>query len=488
MGCYVLPAQSIAASSMDINKIFNVQQLKSDLARLKDSLQIVHPALYRYTSKKTFDSLFQAADKQVNMPMKLHEFYGIIAPLMARVGDIHTSIELPDEYHSYVAANSQLFPFDVRIINKEVFVVSNNSTDSSIRVGCRIIRINDEPIARVLGKMGSYFSSEGTNETFKLKRVEQRFAFHYHFVYGDQQQFKITYAGQWASKLQTKTIAAQPFAVIRVNRTRNQLSFPRLKPLFAQPPYLTLAVKPEEQTAILTIKWFQNDVLASAGEAFKPFIDSAFASIRKANIRRLVIDIRNNGGGESENASYVYAHLTDRPFRFLYAMETNQKTYEVDTQKGISYTFNKATGKYRTVSGAAGKPSFFGLNSQQPQPNAFMGDLYVLVDGLTVSAAPQLAALVKLHKRGRIVGEEAPGALHGGSGRGYAYFYLPHTGLLAMIAQYRLYLTDPAQRHTDKCIEPDHKTSVSSSDILNGRDKDMEWVLQQAIGLPPYHL
>jgi len=307
MGCYVLPAQDTAAPSIDINKTFTVQQLKADLALLKDSLQILHPALYRYTSKRSFDSLFQVAGRQLAKPMQLHEFYGIVAPLMARVGDIHTTIELPDEYHSYVAANSQLFPFDVRIINKEVFVVSNNSADSSIAVGSRIIRINDEPIARVLGKMKSYFSSEGTNETFKIKRVEQRFAFHYYFVYGHRQQFKITWAGQWTTKQQTKTIEAQPFAVIRANRAKNQLLLPRLKPLFAQPPYLTLNIKPEEQVAILTIKWFQNDVLAGAGETFKLFIDSAFASIRKANSKRLVIDIRNNGGGESENASYLYA-------------------------------------------------------------------------------------------------------------------------------------------------------------------------------------
>lgn len=479
MGCHVLRAQDIAAPSIDINKTFTVQQLKDDLALLKDSLQVVHPALYRYTSKKSFDSLFRAAGNRINKPMKLHEFYGIVAPLVARVADIHATIELPDEYHSYVAATSQLFPFDVRIINREVFVVSDNSADSSISVGSRIVSINDEPIARVLRKMKSYFSSEGANETFKLKRVEQRFAFHYHFVYGDRQQFKITYRGQWASKQQTRTIAAQPFAAIRTKRGRNQLLFPLVKPLFAQPPYLTLAIRPDEQTALLTIKWFQNDVLASVGEVFKPFIDSAFASIRKANIRRLVIDIRNNGGGESENASYVYAHLTDKPFRFLYAMETNQKTYEADAQKGIPYTLVKATGKYRTVSGTTGNPSFFGLDRQQPQPNAFTGEVYVLVDGLTVSAAPQLAALVKLNKRGTIVGEEAPGALHGGSGRGYAYFYLPHTGLLAMISQYRLYLSDPDQRNADKCIEPDHKTSVSFSDVLNGTDKEIEWVLQQ---------
>jgi C-terminal processing protease CtpA/Prc len=473
----VLNAQNTTDSSFDINKKFSITQLKYDLTVLKDSLEILHPALYRYTPKHSLDSIFRVAYKRINKPMLLSEFYGIVAPLISKVGDIHTAIELPADYQNYLATKGNLFPFDVRIINEEVFIVSNNSSDSTIRVGSRISKINNELITKVLSKMESYFSSEGANETFKLRRVEQRFAFHYQFVYGYFKQFEIECIEQEGKKPNTKTVSALPFSVIRANRAKNQLLYPHLKPLFPLPPYLTISLNEENQTAILSIKWFQNDVLQSNGEQFKPFIDSAFMEINKANIKNLVIDIRNNGGGESENASYLYAYLTDKPFRFLYGMETSQKTYE-NEKKDVRYTFIKDTGKYRSADSSVKSSQFFGLNIQRPKPNNFAGNLYVLIDGLTTSAAPQFASLIKLNKRGRLIGEEVPGALHGGCGRSYSYFLLPNTELLTMISHYRLYMTSPGSKTKDICVAPDYKTTVTISDLLKGVDKDMEFALK----------
>ena len=473
-----LNAQNAETSALDIHKKFSIQELKDDLTTLRDSLKILHPALYRYTPKHSLDSIFEDAYKRVNRSMTVSEFYGIATPLISKVGDIHTAIELPDEYRNHIAARSDLFPFDVRIINKEVFIASNNSSDSTILVGSQITKINNQPVAEVLRKMKSYFSGEGTNETFKLKRVQQRFAFHYQFVYGYFKQFKIEYTEPKSKKQQKKIVSALPFSAISVNRVKNQLLYPHLKPLFSQSPYLTLALNKEKQTAILTIKWFQNDVLQSSGKQFKSFIDSAFTEINKVSVKNLIIDIRNNGGGESENASYLYSYLTDKPFRFLYCMETNQKTYEDDKKRDIKYAFRKDTRKYRTVDSSTKSSQFFGLNIQQPHSNNFGGNVYVLIDGLTISAAPQFASLIKLNKRGKIIGEEAPGALYGGSGRGYSYFYLPNSGLLTMISYYRLYMNNPDDKHLDICVEPDYKIVASMNDLLSGVDTEMEYVLK----------
>jgi C-terminal processing protease CtpA/Prc len=246
------------------------------------------------------------AYQQINRPLTQAEFYGIVAPLISKVGDIHTTIEPSDESLNYLATKGDLFPFDVRIINKKVFIASNNSSDSSIEVGSRIIKINNQSIDKVLSKLESSFSDEGTNETLKLKRVEQRFAFQYHLIYGYSKIFKLEYSID--NKLShVKNIFAEPFSIIKENRTKNKLKYPNLKSLFPQSPYLTLSIDKEKNIATLTIKWFQNDVLQSTNEEFKPFIDSAFNEIKARKIDNLIIDIRNNGGGESENASYLYS-------------------------------------------------------------------------------------------------------------------------------------------------------------------------------------
>lgn len=447
-------------------KLFTPQQLKQDLQVLKDSLKVVHPALYRYFKKPVIDAAFRDTERRLNKPMDAAQFYTLVAPLATMAGDIHTSIELPDDYHSWVAANKKLFPFDVRIIGQDVFIASNNSDDSTISVGSKIIKINDQPVAKLLHKLGSTFSGEGANQTLKIRRVEQRFAFQYYFVYGDCKKFKIEYVDGDARHL--KTVAPQPYSVFNARRANTRKTYPLLKPLFPQPPYLSLSLEKEKSTAVLTVKWLQNDVLASSGEAFKPFIDSAFAAINKEGIQHLIIDIRNNDGGESANASYLYSYLSDKPFRFLYAMEATRTTYEADISTGIRYT------KGITVDTATNVGTFFGLNTQSLPGNRFAGAVYVLTDGLTVSAAAQFVTLVKLNKRGVLIGEELPGALNGGSGRGYAYFYLPNTNLLSMISRYRLYMTEPSKPHRDDCVQPDYIPMKTIAELLMGVDKDLQ--------------
>ncbi|WP_018626056.1 S41 family peptidase [Niabella aurantiaca] len=462
--CY---AQVDTSPSFDFNRKYSVPELKKDLAILKDSLEIIHPALYRYINKASFDQAFKNADKFIDRPLTQTAFYTIVAPLVSKVGDIHTTIELPEESHSYLATESKLFPFDVRIVDKKVYIASNNSADSSIRAGSRILKINNQPVDEVLRKMQSCFSDEGANETLKLKRVEQRFAFQYHLNYGYSKAFKVEYTFN-NKPSQTKTVRAEPFSVIKTRRGENQQKFPHLKSLFPQAPYLALSIDAPKNIAILTIKWFQNDVLREANEQFRPFIDSAFAEIKERKINNLIIDIRNNGGGESENASYLYAYLTNKPFRFLYAMEANQKTYDEDRERGVKYTFVKNTGKYHTSDSTTPYQQFFGLGYQSYKPNSFSGKLYVLIDGLTTSAAPQFASLVKQNRRGILIGENAPGSLSGGSGRGYSYFLLPNSGLLTMISRYRLYLVSPAQKTKDRCVTPDYRPAKSFNDLLGG--------------------
>jgi C-terminal processing protease CtpA/Prc len=402
------------------------------------------------------------------------EFYGMVAPIMSMIGDIHTTIETPDDALNYLATQTELFPFDVRIIGKQVFVASNNSADSAIPVGSRILKINGQPIEQVLTKMKAYFSDEGKNETLKLRRVEKRFTFQYYLTYGDSSLFTLEYSV--ANKPSViGLIHAEPFSIIRQRRAKNQINYPKLKSLFAEPPYLGLAIITGQDVARLTVKWFQNDVLQTSNESFKSFNDSAFSEIQSRKINNLIIDIRNNGGGESENASYLFSYLADKPFRFLYAMDTNEKNYLKDVQRGVRYKPSERRDRFQTSDSTTKLDQFFGLNFQQPQRNNFKGNVYVLIDGLTTSAAAQFASLIKLNGRGVLVGEDAPGALHGGSGRGYSYFLLPHSQLLTMISKYRLHLSKPGKTVTDVIVTADHRPTVTITDILNGVDKVMEF-------------
>jgi hypothetical protein len=73
-----------------------------------------------------------------------------------------------------------------------------------------------------------------------------------------------------------------------------------------------------------------------------------------------------------------------------------------------------------------------------------------------------------------LIGEEASGSLYGGSGRGYAYFWLPNTRILTMISLYRVVIANEKNKLKDIRIVPDYKATTSIDDLLNGIDKEME--------------
>ncbi len=49
-------------------------------------------------------------------------------------------------------------------------------------------------------------------------------------------------------------------------------------------------------------------------KGFKEFASELFATARERNIRHLIIDIRNNGGGNSETGDEICRYISDRPF------------------------------------------------------------------------------------------------------------------------------------------------------------------------------
>jgi C-terminal processing protease CtpA/Prc len=327
--------------------------------------------------------------------------------------------------------------------------------------------------------MESCFSSDAANISFKTKKVEQQFAFHYQTVFGATETFKIKFQINGKQE-KIKQISALSFSAIKENRKKRSQSFPRLQSLFIQPSFLDLSIDSAEKTALLTIKTFEDDVLAEAGTAFNSFVDSAFIKIERAGVSSLIIDIRSNEGGTSAHASYLYSYLTNRPFSFLNYMEASRKTFLEDVKQGIAYAYNSESNNFRTrdSSAAIKRPRFYGLSCETPKSNSFSGKVLVLINGLTTSSASQFASLVKRNKRGLLVGEEAPGPLYGGSGREYIVFKLPNTGMVAVISKYRIGFEDLEDKKRDTSIFPDYQTTYSIQDRLHGVDEELKQAYQ----------
>jgi len=64
----------------------------------------------------------------------------------------------------------------------------------------------------------------------------------------------------------------------------------------------------EIKTAIINIRYFDD------GKKFGVFLEKIFDSINKTGIQSLIIDLRNNGGGDSSLGYQLFKYVANRPF------------------------------------------------------------------------------------------------------------------------------------------------------------------------------
>ena len=77
---------SAALAQTPADRIFSVEQLRSDFQLMRRALEEAHPALYRYQTRDSANRAFDAVAAQLNRPMTEQEFRRVIHPAIARIG------------------------------------------------------------------------------------------------------------------------------------------------------------------------------------------------------------------------------------------------------------------------------------------------------------------------------------------------------------------------------------------------------------------
>jgi C-terminal processing protease CtpA/Prc len=165
---------------------------------------------------------------------------------------------------------------------------------------------------------------------------------------------------------------------------------------------------------------------------FRAFIDASFEALLKARARTLVIDLRDNPGGDNSFSDHMVAWYATKPFRFsrdfrvkvsAAAIASNAKRLTPEDKDGISGKFAAAYAKHRP-----GDVFSFEIPTVAPRAGArFAGKVYLLVNRHSYSNTVQVAALSQDYGFATILGEETSdlattlGAME--------QFTLPRTGI-----------------------------------------------------------
>ena len=137
----------------------------------------------------------------------------------------------------------------------------------------------------------------------------------------------------------------------------------------------------------------------------KKKIDAVFEEIKKNSASSLILDLRGNGGGQSEMAEYIFRYLYDGKFR---SFRTVRVKVSWDILPLIPWWARPLAATLRGIVFSVGA-----AEKSVPKPGAFFpGRTYLLTDNGSYSMAVFLAAMVRDYKAGTILGYETGGLPH----------------------------------------------------------------------------
>jgi Peptidase family S41 len=436
-----------SAPQHKVQRTFNASAVASDLDTLYAGLQAGSFDFYAYTPKATLDREYRAIRAELEgdasppspaqsphtdraHPLTLVEAKKRLQLFAALAHQGHARVDGPyDDWAAYRKAGGKGFPIGLRIVTGRAYVAENLSGVTTIQPGDEILAMNSTPMPRWLERTARHISAETPYMAGSI--LEYDFPIYLWVDAGDIPTFDLV----------LRRDGKRTFNVRIQARTSAEMD----KQRSTQPTVLDLE-HPLRDARILDAEtgylrpgpFFNADAKTGADEwdveSFKHFIDASFQQFNAKGVSRLIIDLRDNPGGDSLFSDVMVTWLADRPFRFYSQFKIKVSSQTIAANETRIKQDAAAAGpvslQYRELYAHAKPGDVVNFETPTTQPRAgyrFHGKVFVLIDRHTYSNAVAVAALIQDYRFGLILGEETAdfattyGAME--------QFTLPSTGL-----------------------------------------------------------
>lgn len=435
---FIFATQSLASQDTRFTK----NQILEDLQFLKEEMIKHHPNAFLYSNKNAFETAFKNIEVPPNVSEE--EAYGIIASTASIVKDGHSYIFLSKDKFNYVNENSLFMPFKIFWNGSELFISENYTNNKAIDKGIKIISINGTPSKILISFMLERIMRDGNNFQYPLWILNSFFYEYYNYFFGSAEEIKLQLEKP-NGKLHTISINGIKKSVL-FNQINEQAS--------AEKRAIYFELKNEEKIGILTIKDWHNDVLRKYyKQHFKKAIKPIFNEIEKSQIEYLIIDLRDNQGGNLSNSTLILSHLLHHPFELIQGYNKLKK------------------GKLDSCGG----PQF---GTHKPNKYIFEGELIVLINGGSFSNSGIFSSVLKKYDRATFVGEETGGSAYILSAESKK-IQLPNTRIKYEIPRLQFVIKKYQGGEEEKLrgVKPDYLIPVTIQSIIEGKDVQKEFAL-----------
>ena len=514
LGCLLTFARctNVEKYNRFIETPLSVKAMQQDIDYVERNLLKMHPSLFLYVSEDQLRFKFDSLRSAIKQPLLPNEFQLALAPVLAEVKQGHMTlnplIAKPDikgkkDKERYQKSKGPFSQLGFHWQDGNLYLSKNSTANSSLVLGSQIATIEGISPASLFKKYRKTFTSDGFNTTFIDKAFERLLPRYYQLELGYRDSIHVIFScadstyqrtvlrryeepkrkpsgadslknkqGSHSKQAQVPSVDKKRRRIFGYNSSTKEIS-----------KSLSFPVSGDSSIAFLRVKDF---TYGKAKSAYKLIFDTLY----NCGTEHLILDLRSNFGGRLSDVNELYSYLvTAEKYQFIQPAIINSRSklpfYAIKGLPVWSYpilspfilsstvvlwtkTFSKDGVRYIHLPGSKVKKS---------KSNSYEGDLFVLIDGGTFSAASLIAADLKESKRATVIGEESGGAANGTVAGFLPKLTLPHSHLSWRLGLMEVKPYYPVQQ-VGHGVVPDILLPLQADDVINKTDPALDWILK----------
>jgi hypothetical protein len=452
-------ARLAAGQAWDGGPSYYPERLQRDAEAIREAILSTHPDPYRFCPPEEFALAFASLRDSLNVPLRTSEFVARLLPVMQRLGDAHLLPMLDAPTEERLLRKAPVLPLKVRLLDGELYVEEELKGFLSLVPGSRILSVDGIPAERIIEETGRLVVTDGANQTYRWRSIEQGFPWLFLRAFGYRPGFHVEAETPAGSRVAAYVMALSGEEIERSRKPQGM----RLHPW-------TSTWYPESSALWVRFSTLDHAVLEGSGQKPARFIKAALQQLESDHAKALVLDVRGADGPELAVAEEIFAMVALAPYRVVKQLGTaHAEAATMEDERPVRED-RRASGYGRAEAAKAGALHDPRLACINPDAKAYKGKVYVVCDGGTRGAAAALVMLAKRQRRARIIGEETGSNAARFTGGLEVLFIAPESGIRLRIPT-MLYVPDgDLEGPADHGEQPHHQVQQQPWGIVKGRD------------------
>lgn len=393
------PINIIAQTNFSTEKLIPKDSLLADLQTIKSILLEGHAGLYNYSSEDIIQSAFNEAEKSLSADLTEREFTRVLAQMIGQIECGHTFVRLSAAALKERKRRVGVFPLKVIFIEGKAYVFHNYSPDTSIKKGMEITEVNEQRISDIIKDILPLIPADGGNEGWKLYQFGKNFDYYYRLQYGNVNNYTMRLSDGVSHRLYSiEPMNSDTLNKIKLARYGAEIN---LSPLY-------FSILKNSGTGYLRVKSFSNEECARYKQSFGSYLKKSFKQLKKGGCKNLILDLRGNVGGSTDNVIELAKYLKGSTFKSYRAITLSKNTplsfvnYDKKLRK---FTYDNTT----TRDGTVFWDNKLCTKTFKPKKKGFKGNLLILIDGSVFSGGSHLCSLIDGRAKTLFIGQKTGG-------------------------------------------------------------------------------